>query len=170
MEVAEALISSLYTNFILRDFVGKVVPGGLILFSMAILFSSPAKVVEFIKGSPIVVVALVGVSWTLMLGLQGFADMLGLQRALELTSIWTNLWRPVDESTYVVNLTQFRRSACPDDNLAYERFEVIYQACRNLLFAMIISIFPVAWYLWRKNPSSSVGTKKQCAPAVIWIR
>ena len=34
-----------------------------------------------------------------------------------------------DHCVYVENLIQFRRSACPDDKLEYERFEATKEAC-----------------------------------------
>lgn len=180
MEALQAIISSLYTTFILRDFVGKVIPGGLVLFSVATFFARPSRIVKFIVESRVVVlVFLVSVSWTLMLGLQGVPDSTGIWNKLGLevvpdsTGIWKKLGLEVDpDSTgiqhypdttsdgksdimcggsqlqceYVEVIRRFYRNACPDDKLMYERFEVIKEACRNLLMAVIISIFPIGYY------------------------
>jgi hypothetical protein len=201
VDALQAIISSLYTNFLLRDFVGKVVPGGVVLFSMAILFAPPRKIFRFVVKLPVVGgIFLISVSWTLMLGLQEVVEV----------ADWNNLLLQRDESTYIWNKTEdgksyttcsafplqcvysengkqvgpaictdaqcvyvenrmlFGRRACPDDKLEHERFEVIKEACRNLLIAVIISIIPIARYLRPKYVSVFQRALPFASPQELW--
>jgi hypothetical protein len=156
VEAVQAIISGLYTTFLLRDFFGKVVPGALILISMAMLFAPPSKIFDFIKTLPVVGVAiLVGVSWTLMLGLEEAAYCTGILHYSD------------TPEEYLIRLTKFHRAACADDKLDYERFEVIKEASRNFLTAVIISIFPIAYYVLRTYGCERV--KEQSLRTVIFV-
>lgn len=155
VQAVQAIITGLYTTFLLRDVIGKVVPGGLIIISMATLFARPSKIVEFIKELPVVaVVVLVGVSWTLMLGLQEIA-------------YWTGFLHNFTPEEYVTILTNFHRNACPDDKLEYERFEVIKEASANLLIAVCISITPIVYYVVRKYGCDRSVDKSACGTAHV---
>jgi hypothetical protein len=178
MDAVQAMISSLYTNFVLRDFVGKVVPGGLVLFSMAILFARPGKIVEFVFGPSIArLLFLIGISWTLMFGLQKVADWIEpleqLQGVTDSAKIWDeDLARSCTTPGchYALDLSEFRRNACPDDKLAFERFEAIKEACRNLLLAAMISIFPIGYYFLglAHKYRSSLAWKDMSNLSFIW--
>jgi hypothetical protein len=50
LEALQAVFKELYTSFLLRDFAGKIVPGCFLLFSYALIFSSPREIIKGVTG------------------------------------------------------------------------------------------------------------------------
>ena len=143
MEAAQAIISSLYTNFLLRDFAGKIVPGGIVLLSTATLFWRPSQIAKFVEKAPIVVIVfLVGISWTLMFGLQSVAERVGLWR-------YFPDGNPDKFIHNQIKIARFLRIACAEEKFQYERFVAIKEACGNLFFACLVTFIPLSYYFLR---------------------
>ena len=153
MEAAQAVITQLYTNFILRDLVGKILPGCVLIFSFALLFASPKEIVSSIsKENPIVLVVIVGgLAWT---------SVLGLQRVAEFVSVWEYYpkvgGKEIDIQATVVE--PFLRIACTTEKLQYERYVVIKEATGNLFFCGVLSL-PL-WGIWLYGLLNNPATRK----------
>jgi hypothetical protein len=155
MEEAWAVIfRNLYTGFVLRDCAGKIVPGVLLLFSIAIMFRQPRDVLAgFKKDVPLFAVLLIaGFAWTVTLGTQSLAECFGIWRyfpqgmsgATHLPqNAWKNLFVPGPDQTFDADtllVDEFQAHATEDEEQQYERFVVIKEACGNLFVAGLLSI------------------------------
>lgn len=70
---------SFYDGFVLRDLLGKIVPGGIALASIAgALFSSPHYHLPDLNGLSVPIwIALIGVCWLIGFALQAFGELIG---------------------------------------------------------------------------------------------
>ena len=156
MEAVAGIFKDLYTNFLLRDFAGKIVPGSFLFFSIAILFSSPTDVARTISGrlSFLSVAICAGLAWTVVLG---------LQRVAEFVSTWSyfpsSAGNEMDVQSTIIE--PFLRIACPDERVQYERYVVIKEATGNLFNVAIIAV--PAWLIWL----ASIWRDKQ-ARLMVW--
>jgi hypothetical protein len=156
MEVWQAVFRNLYTGFLLRDFVGKIVPGTLLLFSIGAIYSHPRRLLEYLtKDLPtFTLIVLAGFAWTVTLGTQSLAEGLGIWRYFPITSnsvgggqattsLWSSLVTGGDDSSFAADTLQiddFQSKASEDEKQQYERFVVIKEACGNLFVAGLLSL------------------------------
>jgi hypothetical protein len=183
-EAWTVVFRNLYTGFLLRDFAGKIVPGMLLLFSIASMYRAPRQMIaDLKKETPIFAILLVaGFAWTITLGTQSLAE--GLR-------IWhyfpqgngnpsahfsvKDLFAPAvdqdfDRSTLEVD--QFQRKATEDEKQQYERFVVIKEACGNMFVAGLLSL--PAWHLglWirrhREKPRQMTAEHKKAFRTLVF--
>lgn len=163
MEGLPQLFSDLYNKFLLRDFVGKIVPGGVLLFSLASMYCRPVRVALYLKRASVVQVAFVtGFIWILTLGMQSLSEYGGLwsyfpqisQGAAPEDQYCEKL---VDKSEVefckrAMRVAIFMRGASESEQIQYERYVAIKEACGNLFAALILSLpaWLVSYLLYRK--------------------
>ena len=164
MEAWALIFRNLYTGFLLRDFAGKIVPGLLLIFSIASLFKKPADLYEEAKAEVPVffVLLLAAFAWILTLGTQSLAEGLGIFRYFPVFSqtqnsatvpkpsttaksagFMSNLFSPGPDATFdkdTLDVDEFQAKASEDEKQQYERFVVIKEACGNLFVAAILCI------------------------------
>jgi hypothetical protein len=156
MELWQAVFRNFYTGFLLRDFVGKIVPGVLLLFSICTMYYDPKKLFHYLtKDLPtFTIIFLAGFAWTITLGTQSLADGLRIWRYFpeepQAASIgtpqlgfWKNLLTRGDDSSFdkdTLQIDEFQTKASEDEMQQYERFVVIKEACGNLFISGLLSI------------------------------
>lgn len=113
-----SFFEALYTHFILRDFIGKIVPGGIFLYILwSIVGTDPS--LQFMRGvSGFVVAGLAGLCWIIALPLQQFAVFVA--RVLFRSEF-------LDSETSI----KFRRFATSLERSKYERFVISKEASGN---------------------------------------
>jgi hypothetical protein len=125
------LVDNVYRQFILRDFLGKIVPGSVFLASVLLLFLSPERLVIASNDlSTWVWLLLLGISWACAFAIQSFGERIGLIR------YWAGL---SDEEAYC-KMVEFNKTASASDKQIFERFVVIKEACGNLAVSLSASI------------------------------
>lgn len=146
MENLSTLFTDLYTKFLLRDIVGKIVPGALLWSTVLYMFFAPKQLLAYFRRLPIAGLVIVGgFIWTVTLGFQSAAEML---------RIWSYFPQVAGAKTpsdsfavSTLRVVEFQRCADDVQLLQYERFVVIKEACGNLFFAMLLSVVP-ATFVW----------------------
>jgi hypothetical protein len=147
MEAMQAIVQSLYTNFLLRDFVGKIVPGAFLAISFATIFYEPNIILRTLAGrlSFVLIVLVAGFLWTITLGLQNVGE------TLHIWSYFPRIGSHSSEASFAIAtplVQAFIHSAEQPDRLQYERFVVIKEATGNLFFSGIIAVpFWIRWAL-----------------------
>jgi hypothetical protein len=177
MEMWQAVFRNFYTGFLLRDFVGKIIPGLFFLFSVCTIYYEPKKLFQFVtKDLPVyTIIFLAGFSWTITLGTQSLADGLGIwhyfpedpKEASQPTvkiPFWRNLLGRGDDSAFdkdTLDVDEFQSKATEDEEQQYERFVVIKEACGNLFISILFSI--PAWlfgYISRRpSPKAKIHSQ-----------
>lgn len=126
------LFQAFYTQFILRDLLGKVAPGALLLLAVSLTEISFSTAIEHIsEASREVWVVTTVVAWVVGLSLQGFGEILGLVKyhmKLEDTTNWQRMQ------------ADFHAKATPSQEKHNERFVVIKEASGNAAVAIGLSI------------------------------
>ncbi len=113
-----SFFEALYTHFILRDFIGKIVPGGMFLYLVWFTVGSDPSL-SFIKDvSGLVIAGLAGLCWIIALPLQQFAIFVA--RVLFRVQF-------LDSATTI----KFRRVATSIERAKYERFVISKEAAGN---------------------------------------
>ena len=113
-----SFFEALYTHFIPRDFIGKIVPGGMFLYLVWFTVGSDPSL-SFIKDvSGLVIAGLAGLCWIIALPLQQFAIFVA--RVLFRIQF-------LDSATTI----KFRRVATSFERAKYERFVISKEAAGN---------------------------------------
>ncbi len=113
-----SFFEALYTHFILRDFIGKIVPGGMFLYILWLIMGTDPSL-HFMKDvSGFVVAGLAGLCWIIALPLQQFAVFAA--RVLFRSEF-------LDSETTI----KFRRVATNHERSKYERFVISKEASGN---------------------------------------
>jgi hypothetical protein len=167
---ARDLIQGLYTNFVLRDLAGKIVPGSFLAFSFATLFYPPKEIFNAVSRKIPWHLLLVGFGflWGMVLGLQSLAESMpyGIFGYFPDITIATKDHAPDFNFQVATKLMQaFLAQPSVEDKLQYERFVVIKEATGNLFIAMLISVpfwLHAGWIWWRQRNSLIIaaGDKK----------
>lgn len=119
-----------YTRFILRDLVGKVVPGFLFFGVIASTIAGvPATYAHLQNAHLPEMLFMVGLSWVSTLSIQAMFDAIGLFR-----------YFPGDFRTSTKDVVRFMRIATPDEKAQYERFVVIKEGCGNNANALLLGL------------------------------
>lgn len=77
MNELAAFFNAFYSQFVLRDFMAKMVPGGVVLLSCCLALSGPQTIIGFAEQAPLwpwIFVA--GISWLVGIGIQGLGSKL----------------------------------------------------------------------------------------------
>lgn len=128
------LINSVYNNFVLRDIVGKIVPGALVLFGMASLRYAPERLFQFIRGATALETGFwIAAAWVVAFGVQAIGERTGLIR----------LWPKGECDSIPKSRTEiicFGRRATADEKRIAERYVIIKEACGLGYFATAIAL------------------------------
>lgn len=141
MEGLAPLFSELYNKFLLRDFVGKIVPGAVLLFSIGSLALPTPRLRLWLSHRTLGWVAIVaGIAWTLTLGLQSAGEWAGLWDYFPRSTSEIVTVAPDSFRTATLRVDQFLATATDGQKLQYERFVVIKEACGNLFLAICLAL------------------------------
>ena len=86
MELPQIDLDKLYTRYLLRDFLGKIIPGLIVLSSIIVLFTSLDYFLSYIISISlrdeiiIFVIIIFGISWIMALAIQAFGETTKLIR------------------------------------------------------------------------------------------
>jgi len=163
MEHLQTVVQDLYTNFVLRDLAGKIVPGALLAFSLSLLISKPLETLKLLNGkiSTVATVVGAGILWVTVLGLQSIAESMGLLAYFPAVGDKSGE-AAFAEATQLMQ--QFLANATPADKLQYERFVVIKEATGNLKFALLLSAPFWIYYIVHSWPK---GKRKASVVALL---
>jgi hypothetical protein len=138
----KGLFDSLYTRFILRDFLGKIVPGTGLSIWLAKEANSFNAVVSFLKElpTPAWIIGL-GFGWLVGLALQSFGELTGLF-----------LYWPRDAVAPVDRMVVFDATVSDGMRHQVERLRVMKEACGTaaIVFLVMFAIISLrfAWALF----------------------
>jgi hypothetical protein len=150
MESLPALFSDLYTKFLLRDFVGKIVPGSILLFSLVAMFVGPRDALAKVTKAPtVVLIVLAGFVWTVTLGVQSLSERLGIWAYFP-SQVEGAIQTEQDFGKSTMRIVEFQWCATDGEKLQYERFVVIKEACGNLFVEVLLSV--PCWLLLAAKP------------------
>lgn len=168
----------LYTQFLLRDVLGKMVPGTVVLAALGVGFSGKGLVelAETLNSLPTsVVLALTAATWTLGFVAQEFGALIGILRRSEaqrFTFPRGPLWTPspggdprAAELRRVLERTQAQYEA--GDAQKRERVLIILEASGNLCSALIL--FAVVWGLSLLHGRELLIRFDYVASVLVWI-
>jgi hypothetical protein len=138
------VVGSLYDRLVLRDFLGKVVPGTLLVTTgyWACLSSSPTLVATVVHVSQ----APWGL-WVLLASL-GWIVGVAVQAAGEIVGVILYYPRGVTEAEFMRKLVALEK-ASSGARQAHERLVVIKEACGNAGIALVLSMLLILFRLWR---------------------
>ena len=127
MDALECVAKELYTNFVLRDFLGNIVPGAFLLFSFCAMFLPPSELLKLISGkiSVVLISILGGIAWIASLALHVFTGF-----------FWPSF----------VSLEDINQQKACIDAITYERFIVIGQSAKHWLNSIFFAI--PAWLIF----------------------
>jgi hypothetical protein len=139
---AKHIIDSIYDKLILRDLIGKVVPGAVSMLSVAIGLYGPDgvnRLLAELHWSLIIIGA--GVAWLMGFALQYIGEVIGLLKTHP-------GGRKSSRSEFFPNWAEFHAFATDHQKIHAERLNVIKEACGNGAVAlvggsMIIAVAPV---------------------------
>src|SRR5688572_17707432 len=132
MEAVRALIDALYTRLVLRDFLGKVIPGAVALLSLGQRFTPARTLVTNLELPTFVLVGLgIGFSWIIALALQSAGE------ALRIIRYWPDGYA-APRARYDLRL-RFLRLATQEEKQQAERFSVILEASALSSMALLVA-------------------------------
>ena len=144
MADGNGVVGSLYDRLVLRDFLGKVVPGALLVITAywVCLSSSPTLVATVVHVSQ--------ASWGLWLLLASLGWFVGVavQAAGETVGVIRYYPRGVAEAEFMGKLVALEK-ASSGARQAHERLVVIKEACGNAGIALVLSTLLILLRLWR---------------------
>lgn len=128
MEAIDRAIQTVYTRFVLRDFVAKILPGLVLLASLSsVTFGWSATHEAFQQARWIEAIGIGGIAWILAFAIQEIGH-----RA-----------RILDHKSDKVRIeagVKFSRSCNEDERALRERYIVIKEACGNLFVSIVLSV------------------------------
>src|SRR5262245_6159433 len=120
-EAARALIDALYTRLVLRDLIGKVVPGAIALFAIGERFSNGLALFSSLRlPSAALTAFVIGASWLTALALQSLGEMLHVIR------YWPAHLNKAAQR-YELRI-RFLQLATQDEKQQAERFSILMEA------------------------------------------
>jgi hypothetical protein len=145
--VLDRLLDSLYTRFILRDVLGNVVPGGLLVVALYLsIFSSTADLAaafSTILGKPAFSWVILGAAgWFVSFAIQAFGGLLAqcpksLKRFLPYIDHSERPHHDVIE--WHRKMLYFNKVASETDRQQFERLETVKEATGNASLSIILS-------------------------------
>jgi len=151
MDDLRNLFDAFYDRLVLRDFLGKVVPGFLLLSTVCVSFTwvnvTSEEFSTLLKNllnlSFLAWFVIFGTAWLLAFAIQSFGEW------AHLIEYFPRNVFPSDESFFRFR-REFEKKAKPEDGIQRERFVVILEACGNGYLSLIISLlFIILHSLWR---------------------
>lgn len=143
---AEGLVDAIYSRFLLRDMVGKVVPGSILLFTIIGSYLESNGIKEVIAQITFFVgLALFSLAWVTAFSIQSFGERLGWIRYFpkKIIKEGTNEGKPVDDKGrfkgYYQKIILFNKYATPLERMERERLLVIRESCGNTYVSLIFS-------------------------------
>ena len=140
------LFTAFYSQFILRDFFCKIIPGFLLIMSIAVSLTSLTETNHYLNSMSGWMWALAGgVSWIGGFVIQSCGEMFGAIRYFP---------KDLNRKQFCEKLVRFDQlsDSIPIQQRRFERLVVIQEACGNCYFGLIIaSIILLANYLCNKN-------------------
>jgi hypothetical protein len=132
MEALQGVVKEMYTSFILRDFLGNIVPGSFFLFSMCVMFIHPLELLKTLSGriSIVLVLLLAGVAWLIGLAISGVAHFLV----------------DIQFHTSAGEISDILRPKVRVDAVTFERMIIIGQSARHFLCSLMFSL--PAWLVF----------------------
>lgn len=123
---------SIYDKLVLRDLVGKVVPGSVLILSAGVSVYSPTHFNELLES----------VHWSLLIVGGGAAWLMGfaLQYAGEICRLLRTHpgWRKSSRAKFFDSWSKFQVTATPHEKIHAERLNVIKEACGNGAVALLV--------------------------------
>lgn len=130
MSEVSGLFSAMYSNFILRDFFGKIIPGFIVLFSFFILLYPEKGVYLLISNASLhIQLILIGISWSFGLAIQRLGKILKLIATSKV---------PANE--FVEMMTTFMATAKENEKVQFERFVIVKETSANMALSLAISV------------------------------
>jgi hypothetical protein len=144
VEDAERVVAdffqAFYTQFILRDLLGKVAPGAILLGGLTLSFIPFAKAVEHGGQAGFGAWVVAGaVAWLLGISLQGLGEIVHFIRYYP---------RSVPDREWRRKLAKFHAEAKASQAQHFERFVVIKEACGNAVVAIVVTTAIIAAMRW----------------------
>src|SRR5262245_2713096 len=133
------MIDALYTRLVLRDFLGKVVPASLVVYSAYFAFVSetpPSLRIRALGEAPVVLWgALAAWGWLAGFAIQALGEKFKLIRYYP---------KRIDDEQFRKDLVEFGHIATDGEKQAHERYVVIKEACGNAYVSIFLAIIIVA--------------------------
>jgi hypothetical protein len=155
-----SFFEALYTHFILRDFIGKIVPGGIFLY---LIWSAgwPGEGLDELGNiSGAGIVALMGLSWVMAIPLQQFS-----------TFVARVVFRCEHHDSKLT--VRFRRISTAIERSQYERFVIIKEASGNggaaLFLGMVFWVFLEVFSVIRMNSVTSTSPESLFALVLLLL-
>lgn len=127
------LFDAFYSQFVLRDFFGKIIPGFLLILSIAVSLTSLNETDEYLKSmSGWMWLMTGGVGWIGGFLVQSFGEVCGFFRAFPKNSTFKESFQKLIRFSKSPQLTDHERRTL-------ERFVVIKEACGNSYIAISIA-------------------------------
>ena len=127
------LFSAFYSQFVLRDFFGKIIPGFLLILSIAVSLTSLKETDKYLESmSGWMWLMTGGVSWIGGFLVQSFGEACGFFRAFPKNSTPKESFRKLIRFSSSLQLKDHERRTL-------ERFVVIKEACGNSYIAISIA-------------------------------
>jgi len=130
---SENIVDSVYSRFILRDALGKMVPGLILVASITATLVPVPIMVDHARSIPSWGwLAVFGLSWLAAFALQSFGERTGLFKSLPPGP-------DKDLNQWYKDYLRFKTHAAPQAIREHERFVVIMEACGNASVALLVS-------------------------------
>lgn len=148
MSEVSNIIDSLYSKLLLRDVFGKIVPGIIVILTIAVSLSSLSVVIDFLKGAGFALwTLLIGAAWVVAFSVQSFGEFCGLIRYHR---------KEIQLKEYYKLRHQFNSLADDRERMQLERIIVIKEACGNGYAALALSLLILFADIWVESPSIQV--------------
>ena len=161
------LVDGLYSQFVLRDFAAKILPGSLVLFTGAASIAGPDEVWTLLQEARTLTwLVLMGWAWIVAIALQAVFD----------GTLWAGradgkilVYRPKDaESEWADTNAEFDRSATPEQQRRHERLVVVKEVAGNVAVAVAVAAV-VAAAAWGLHLTPLAGTPWRALPAGLVV-
>lgn len=131
------IFDAFYSKFVLRDFLAKIVPGLILLASIAIsLAPSISFIITYVVSMSFWCwIAIFGMAWIASFAVQSFAEKYGFIRYYP---------EELDETRYYNEQITFSEISSILEKQIVERFKVIKEACGNSYVTLSIALILLA--------------------------
>lgn len=185
----EGLVDAIYSRFLLRDMVGKVVPGSILLFAIIGSFLEKNDVLQLVgKTGFFAALVLISMAWVMAFSIQAFGERLGLIRYFpKIPKDEISNGCVIDDKArfkrYYQKIILFNKHATSLERMERERLLVIRESCGNTYVSLIFSfvVFITAYCIrtyvyvdisaiFPKNPVYFLPAVVSVLPAIICLR
>jgi hypothetical protein len=139
------VIDSLYSKLLLRDFFGKIVPGTIVILTVAVSLSSLSIIKDFLVDAGFALwLLLIGASWIVAFSVQSLGEFCTLIRYHR---------KDLSDSEYYKLRHRFNSLVDDRERMQLERIVVIKEACGNGCVALLLSVLILLVDVWVDSPS-----------------